>query len=68
MAGSLEEPIPLITLLITALLIAAQAARPGYVVAAPEPGWISLFNDKNLDGWTVKCRPQDNDKRGFEIA
>lgn len=26
--------------------------------------WIGLFNGKNLDGWVVKCRPEDNDKRG----
>ncbi len=30
-----------------------------------EPGWISLFNGKDLDGWTVKCRPEDKDKTGY---
>ena len=25
-------------------------------------GWISLFNGKDLTGWTVKCQPQDKDK------
>lgn len=30
--------------------------------AAPDDGWIDLFNGKNLDGWVVKCRPGDNDK------
>jgi hypothetical protein len=34
-------------------------------VAAEEPGWTSLFNGKTLDGWVVKCRPQDSDKRGY---
>jgi len=29
-----------------------------------EAGWTSLFNSKNLDGWTVKCRPADQDKSG----
>lgn len=29
------------------------------------PKWTSLFNGKTLDGWMVKCRPQDNDKRGY---
>jgi hypothetical protein len=27
--------------------------------------WTSLFNGRNLDGWVVKCLPQDNDKRGY---
>ncbi len=30
-----------------------------------DPGWASIFNGKNLDGWAVKCLPQDNDKRGY---
>lgn len=25
----------------------------------------SLFNGKNLDGWVVKCRPEDKDKTGY---
>ena len=28
-------------------------------------GWTSLFNGKSLDGWVVKCLPQDNDKQGY---
>jgi hypothetical protein len=24
-----------------------------------------LFNGKNLDGWIVKCRPEDRDKIGY---
>ena len=27
--------------------------------------WISLFNGKDLDGWVVKCRPGDQDKKGY---
>jgi hypothetical protein len=27
--------------------------------------WIHLFNGKNLEGWVVKCRPQDNDKTDY---
>jgi len=29
------------------------------------PEWTSLFNGKNLDGWVVKCRPEDKDKTGY---
>ena len=25
-------------------------------------GWSSLFNGRDLAGWTVKCQPQDKDK------
>lgn len=27
--------------------------------------WIHLFNGTDLDGWVIKCRPTDNDKRGY---
>ena len=37
----------------------AQAGTP------PKRGWIDLFNGKNLDGWTVKCKPEDRDKVGY---
>jgi hypothetical protein len=29
-----------------------------------EAGWTSLFNETNLDGWGIKCRPADQDKTG----
>jgi hypothetical protein len=32
---------------------------------ADESGWRSLFNGRNLDGWVVKCRPEDRDKIGY---
>jgi hypothetical protein len=28
-------------------------------------GWISLFNGRDLSGWSVKCRPKDKDKTGY---
>ncbi len=34
-------------------------------VTAQSAEWISLFNGKNLDGWVVKSRPQDQDKASF---
>ena len=33
--------------------------------AVADTGWTSLFNGENLDGWTVKCLPRDNDKRDY---
>ena len=33
--------------------------------AAEEAGWTRLFNGKNLEGWVVKCRPEDKDKAGY---
>lgn len=30
-----------------------------------DEGWIPLFNGKDLDGWSVKCREQDRDKTGY---
>ena len=30
--------------------------------------WVSLFNGKDLTGWTVKCKPQDKDKSFWKVA
>ncbi len=38
---------------------------PGIANAADPTPWIPLFNGRNLDGWVIKCRPEDNDKRGY---
>jgi hypothetical protein len=52
----------------TLLALAVVLAIPSFT-RCEQPdnnhGWTSLFNGKNLDGWVVKCRPQDNDKRGY---
>jgi predicted alpha-1,6-mannanase (GH76 family) len=29
--------------------------------------WVSLFNDKNLDGWEVKCQPKDKNKTFWTV-
>jgi hypothetical protein len=31
-------------------------------------GWESLFNGKNLKGWTVKCLPADNAKEFWKVV
>jgi len=41
-------------------LTAAVSAAPAKPAAS---GWIDLFDGKSLDGWVVKCRPEDNNKR-----
>lgn len=43
-------------------------ASIGYLenpVASNDNGWTSLFNGRNLDGWVIKCRPEDKDKTGY---
>jgi hypothetical protein len=40
----------------------------GHAALAADGGgnqWTSLFNGRNLDGWVVKCRPEDKDKVGY---
>lgn len=39
-----------------ATMAAACSREPAGKSVAPEGGWISLLNGKNLDGWTVKIR------------
>lgn len=29
--------------------------------------WIDLFNGRDLEGWVVKCRPQDRDKEYWKV-
>jgi hypothetical protein len=41
------------------LAVAACAPRPEVHVEAPTGNWISLFNGRNLDGWTVKLAGTD---------
>lgn len=33
---------------------------------AAESGWISLFNGKDLSGWTVQCQPKDQGKNFWQ--
>ena len=52
----------LICTLIASVLLTACNATEGKHLAAPEKGnWISLFNGKDLDGWTVKIAGHDLD-------
>ncbi len=39
--------------------VAACAPKPKVTVAAPAGHWISLFNGRNLDGWTAKIAGLD---------
>jgi hypothetical protein len=53
-----------------ATLLAVVVALPSPVVGEcrdsdENDGWTSLFNGKTLDGWTIKCRPEDKDKTGY---
>jgi hypothetical protein len=41
---------PLIALLVSASLLASYSSRPA-LAAEPEPGWVTLFNGKDLTGW-----------------
>ena len=34
---------------------------------SPKEEWFTLFNGKNLDGWTVKCKPEDKSKNFWTV-
>src|ERR1700678_4015117 len=60
----------------TVLILAALAAliscseKQKVLVSAPTGNWISLFNGKNLDGWTVKIAGEelnDNYRNTFRV-
>lgn len=47
-------------------LLALQAQMPpGQWVR--ETAWRSLFDGKTLNGWTIKCKPEDKDKKIWKV-
>jgi len=59
-----------IAALAAALALAGCAKKPPVMVAAPAGAWISLFNGKDLDGWTVKIAGHelnDNYRNTFRV-
>ncbi|RPJ64555.1 MAG: DUF1080 domain-containing protein [Acidobacteria bacterium] len=52
-----------LSLFLVALLVSAPAAE-SQQGGADHGAWTQLFNGRDLDGWTIKCKPEDRDK-GF---
>ncbi|MDB4583330.1 DUF1080 domain-containing protein [Draconibacterium sp.] len=44
-----------------------MSLNPFELIYSKENGWENLFNGKNLDGWSVKCQPQDNGKGFWKV-
>lgn len=53
------------TIAIGPLLVFVAAMLSATAIADDNSGWTSLFNGRNLDGWVVKCRPEDNARAGY---
>lgn len=47
------------------ILITALACPAGK--GQEHKGWVKLFNDENLDGWTVKCKPEDQNRTFWTV-
>ena len=64
-------PINMKTLAVRSLGLGLLAALAGSCSSTkpPDPGrhWQSLFNGKDLSGWTVKCKPADQDKVCWKV-
>jgi hypothetical protein len=55
---------------LAALITAACTPKPQVHVDAPPGNWVSLFNGRNLDGWTVKLAGvdvNDNYRNTFRV-
>jgi hypothetical protein len=52
-----------IKLPLASLLLALSLSVGGALKAETDPGWIRLFDGRTLDGWFVKCRPEDEPLR-----
>ncbi len=60
-----SSPLPMVLAFLGVMAVAYPALADAPEAADSEAGWISLFDGKTLDGWFVKCRPEDSDKRGY---
>ncbi len=55
----------------SSMLLCALTILPGCF--APSPGspqsetWTSLFNGRDFTGWTIKCKPADQDKQFWHV-
>jgi hypothetical protein len=58
----MRSPVPFTLIYFAAVTI---TAFPGNVTAADDARWMNLFNGKSLQGWVVKCRPEDKQKTGY---
>lgn len=64
----MKRIIYLTTVLLLALMPLSFAAGPAEAKSAgTDDGWISLFDGKTLDGWMVKCREKDKDKKYWSV-
>jgi len=50
----------------TSLLIVISSTFPGCATLS-DSQWKPLFNGRDLTGWTVKCKPADQDKQFFKV-
>jgi len=48
-----------------ALRLIRESPAPGEV--STDPSWISLFDGTSLEGWTVKCKPEDRAKQFWKV-
>lgn len=53
------------SLFIIVLLLAGCASEPPIVA---KENWVSLFNGKNLYGWTIKCKPADQKTTFWKVV
>lgn len=51
----------------THFLLAALMLVFVHYSIAQKKDWTPLFNDRNLDGWTVKCTSEDQDKNYWTV-
>ncbi len=54
-------------LLVCAVGIIFQTQSWGATDWIKETAWHSLFDGKTLNGWSVKCKPQDKDKKIWRV-
>jgi len=55
-------------LVAAAIYLSFQASAQSATDWVRETAWRSLFNGRNLDGWTVKCKPEDKTKKIWSVS
>jgi len=61
----LAASIPLALILALPTIPTQESPVPGG--SPTDPSWISLFDGTSLEGWTVKCKPEDRPKGFWKV-
>jgi len=61
------KTMPLVVLSVGGILMFCASLPVLAADDSQDEGWVSLFDGETLDGWTVKCKPADAEKKYWSV-